>query len=310
MRVSTAVLLEDAHKNRYAVPAYNTINLEITRGIVSAAEQLNVPILLGVAYDAIEHMGMEALFRGIEVIARDASVPVAIHLDHGRSFEEVAEALKLGFDSVMIDFSYMPYAENLARTAEVARMAHAMNTPIEAEIGHVPGGENVSSDAEESEIVYTDPKTAAEFSEKTGVDFLAVSVGTMHGVYKSKPNLKIDLVGQINVAVKKPLVLHGGSGTPDDQVKAAIAKGISKVNVGTNVMCACVRGVTHADHGPCDIRACMHAGRKEIYDTVSSTVETFGTKAASFVIVGCKIRAAAEEAFGTNARIRPAPLKE
>ena len=305
MRVSTAVLLEDAHKNRYAVPAYNTINLEITRGIVSAAERLNVPILLGVAYDAIEHMGMEPLFRGIEVIARDAAVPVAIHLDHGRTYEEVAEALRLGFDSVMIDFSYLPYAENLARTAEVARMAHAMNTPIEAEIGHVPGGENVTTTSEESDIVYTDPKTAAEFSEKTGVDFLAVSVGTIHGLYKSKPNLKIDLVGQIDAAVRKPLVLHGGSGTPDEQVKAAIAKGISKVNVGTNVMCACVRGVTGASYGQCDARACMNAGREAIYDAVSATVETFGTKAASVILVGCKVAAAATEAFGSKAWKRP-----
>ena len=301
MRISTAVLLEDAHKNRYAVPAYNTINLEVTRGIVSAAERLNVPILLSVAYDAIEHMGMEPLFRGIEVIARDAAVPVAIHLDHGRTYEEVAEALKLGFDSVMIDFSYLPYAENLTRTAEVSKMAHAMNKPIEAEIGHVPGGENVSSDSDESEIVYTDPKTAAEFSEKTGVDFLAVSVGTVHGIYKQKPNLRIDLVEQIDAAVKKPLVLHGGSGTPDDQVKAAIARGISKVNVGTNVMRACVGGLCGKCGDACDIRACMNAGREAIYDAVAATVETFGTKAASVIIVGCKVMAAAAEAFGTKA---------
>ena len=306
MRVSTAVLLEDAHKNRYAVPAYNTINLEVTRGIVSAAEKLNVPILLGVAYDAIEHMGMEPLFRGIEVIARDAATPVAIHLDHGRTYEEVAEALKLGFDSVMIDFSALPFEENMARTAEVARMARAMNIPIEAEIGHVPGGENVTTQSRESDIVYTDPKSAAEFSEKTGVDFLAVSVGTVHGVYKHHPSLRIDLVEKINAAVDKPLVLHGGSGTPDDQVMAAIAKGISKINVGTNVMRACMGGLCRGgcDGGERDIRACMNAGREAIYDTVASTVETFGTKAASVIVVGCKVAAAAAKAFGTKARNR------
>ena len=279
MRVSTAVLLEDARKNRYAVPAYNTINLETTRGIVSAAEALEVPIIVAIAYDAIEHMGMEALFRGAEVIARDAAVPVAVHLDHGRSFEEVALALKLGFDSVMIDFSYMPFAENTARTAEAVRMAHAMNTPIEAEIGHVPGGENVSSDSREEDIVYTDPKSAAEFSEKTGVDFLAVSVGTVHGVYKREPSLKIDLVERIAAAVKKPLVLHGGSGTPDDQVRAAIEKGISKINVGTNVMLSFIGGMTGVAPDTRDIRAFMDAGREAIYKTVAATVETFGTKA-------------------------------
>ena len=281
MRISTAVLLEDAHKNRYAVPAYNTINLEVTRGIVSAAERLNVPILLGVAYDAIEHMGMEALYRGIDVIAREAAVPVAIHLDHGRSYEEVAEAVKLGFDSVMIDYSFLPFGENMARTAEVVKMAHAMNTPVEAEIGHVPGGENTPTVEDASNVVYTDPRIAAEFSEKTGVDFLAVSVGTVHGVYKQKPDLKIDLVGQIDAAVKKPLVLHGGSGTPDDQVKAAIAKGISKINVGTNVMHSFIRGITSVSPDTRDVRAFVNAGRNAIYETVSSTVGTFGTKEGS-----------------------------
>jgi len=278
MRISTAELLKDAHKNHYAVPAYNTINLEVTRGIVAAAEKLNVPILLGVAYDAVEHMGMEALFRGIEVIARDAATPVAIHLDHGRSYEEVAEAVKLGFDSVMIDYSFLPFEENLARTAETVKMAHAMNTPIEAEIGHVPGGENTPTVEDVSHMVYTDPKTAAEFSEKTGVDFLAVSVGTVHGVYKQKPNLRIDLVEQIDAAVKKPLVLHGGSGTPDDQVKAAIGKGISKINVGTNVMHSCINGLTGVCPHSRDIREYMNSCRDAIYETVSATVETFGTK--------------------------------
>jgi fructose-bisphosphate aldolase class II len=278
MRVSTAVLLDAAHKNGYAVPMYNTINLEITRGIVAAAEKLNIPILLGVAYDAIEHMGMETLFRGIEVIARKSSTPVAIHLDHGRSYEEVAEAVKLGFDSVMIDFSFMPFEENLAHTAETVKMAHAMNVPIEAEIGHVPGGENTPTTEDASHMVYTDPVTAAEFSEKTGVDFLAVSVGTVHGVYKQKPSLKIDLIGEIDAVVKKPLVLHGGSGTPDDQVRAAVAKGISKVNVGTYIMHSFIRGITSVAPDVRDVRLFLQAGREAIYETVAATADTFGTK--------------------------------
>jgi len=278
MRISTAILLNEAHKKGYAVPAYNTINLETTRGIVAAAEKLNVPILLAVAYDAIEHMGLEAIFRGIEVVARNASVPVAIHLDHGRNYEEVAEAVKLGFDSVMIDYSFLPFEENMARTAETVKMAHAMNTPIEAEIGHVPGGENTPTAEDASHMVYTDPKTAAEFSKKTGVDFLAVSVGTVHGVYKQAPNLKIDLVGEINAAVKKPLVLHGGSGTPEDQVKAAVAKGIAKVNVGTYIMHSFIKGLTSVNPDVRDIRAYFVAGREAIYETVEATTKTFGTK--------------------------------
>jgi ketose-bisphosphate aldolase len=280
MRASTSALLQAAHKNGYAVPMYNTINLETTHGIVAAAERLNVPILIGIAYDALEHMGMEAIYRGVDAIARAASIPVAIHLDHGRSYDEVAAAAKLGFDSVMIDFSFMPFEENLTRTAEVVRMSHALGVPIEAEIGHVPGGENTPTQEDASHMVYTDPKSASEFARRTGVDFLAVSVGTVHGVYKTKPNLKIDLVREINAATGLPLVLHGGSGTPDDQVAAAVAQGISKVNVGTNIMLAFVRGLH--DKGPdcLDIRTLFRAGRDEIFSVVEETVATFGTQRA------------------------------
>jgi fructose-bisphosphate aldolase class II len=276
------MLLEDAHNGGYAVPMYNTVNLEITRGLVAAAEKLNIPMLLGIAYDAIEHMGMEALYRGADVIARAASVPVAIHLDHGRTYEEVAAAVKLGFDSVMIDFSFMEFDENVARTAEAAKMSHAMNVPIEAEIGHVPGGENTPTVEDATHMVYTNPKDAADFALRTGVDFLAVSVGTVHGVYKAKPNLKIELVKEINAAVGRPLVLHGGSGTPADQVREAVAAGISKVNIGTNVMMAFIKGLRSVPESVTDVRTIMRSGRDEIYNVVAETSEMFGTQKATY----------------------------
>ena len=282
MRVSASMLLEDAHNGGYAVPMYNTVNLEITRGLVAAAEKLNIPILLGIAYDAIEHMGMEALYRGADVIARAASVPVAIHLDHGRTFEEVAAAVKLGFDSVMIDFSFMEFGENVARTAEAAKMSHAMNVPIEAEIGHVPGGENTPTEEDATHMVYTDAKDAAEFALRTGVDFLAVSVGTVHGVYKAEPKLNIELVKEIDAAVGRPLVLHGGSGTPADQVRAAVAAGISKVNIGTNVMRAFVNGLRSVPESVTDVRTVMRSGRDEIYNVVAETADMFGTQKATY----------------------------
>ncbi|MDR0653403.1 MAG: class II fructose-bisphosphate aldolase [Synergistaceae bacterium] len=282
MRVSTAMLLEDAHNGGYAVPMYNTIDLETTRGLVTAAEKLNIPILLGIGYDAIEHMGMEALYRGADVLARAASVPVAIHLDHGRTYEEVAAAVKLGFDSVMIDFSFMEFGENVARTSETAKMSHAMNVPIEAEIGHVPGGENTPTVEDATYMVYTDPKDAADFALRTGVDFLAVSVGTVHGVYKAEPKLNIDLVKEINAAVGRPLVLHGGSGTPADQVRAAVAAGISKVNIGTNVMRAFVKGLRSVPESVMDIRTVLRSGRDEIYNVVAETADMFGTQKANY----------------------------
>jgi ketose-bisphosphate aldolase len=276
------MLLKDAHNGGYAVPMYNTVNLEITRGLVAAAEKLNIPILLGIAYDAIEHMGMEALYRGADVIARAAAVPVGIHLDHGRTYEEVATAVKLGFDSVMIDFSFMEFDENVARTAEAAKMSHAMNVPIEAEIGHVPGGENTPTEEDATHMVYTDPKDAANFAMRTGVDFLAVSVGTVHGVYKAEPKLNIDLVKEINATVGCPLVMHGGSGTPAEHVRAAVAAGISKVNIGTNVMRAFVKGLRSVPESVTDVRAVLRSGRDEIYNVVAETSDMFGTQKATW----------------------------
>jgi fructose-bisphosphate aldolase class II len=276
------MLLEDARNGGYAVPMYNTIDLEITRGLVAAAEKLNIPILLGVAYDAIEHMGMEALYRGADAIARAASVPVAVHLDHGRTYEEVAAAVKLGFDSVMIDFSFMEFGENVARTAEAVNMSHAMNVPIESEIGHVPKGENTPTEEDETDMVYTDPKDAAEFALRTGVDFLAVSVGTVHGVYRAEPKLNIGLVKEINAAVGRPLVLHGGSGTPADQVRAAVAAGISKVNIGTNVMRAFVSGLRSVPESVMDVRTVLRAGRDAIYNVVAETAGMLDTQKATY----------------------------
>ncbi len=277
MRVSTTKLLNEAWKGGYAVPAFNTLNLETTRGIVRAAEELRVPILVATAYDCLDHMGMEAAYRGIDAIARESSMPVAVHLDHGRSYEEIARALKLGYDSVMIDFSFLPFEENLRKTAEVAKMAHAMGTPIEAEVGHVPGGENTPTEEDESHAVYTDPESALRFVQETGVDFLAVSVGTVHGEYKREPSLQFDLIERINGMAKRPLVLHGGSGTPWEQMERAVQLGVAKINVGTEIMQAFVAGMTGVDPSCKDIRKYFMEGRSRIAAVVEAKVRNFRT---------------------------------
>jgi fructose-bisphosphate aldolase class II len=278
MRASAKELLYRAYKNGYAIPAFNTLNLETTRGIVKAAENLRVPILVMTAYDCLEHMGMEAAYRGIDVIARESSMPVAIHLDHGRSYEEVAQALKLGYDSVMIDFSFLPFEENLRKTAEVVKMAHAMDTPIEAEVGHVPGGENTPTEEDESHAVYTDPDSAFKFVEETGVDFLAVSVGTVHGDYRHEPLLQFDLLSRIDKKIKKPLVLHGGSGTPWEQMERAVQLGVAKINVGTEIMRAFAAGITSVDPSCKDVRRYLIEGRLRIAEVVETKARNFRTK--------------------------------
>lgn len=281
MRVSTDILLKAAYRGGFAIPGFNTLNLETARGIVAAAEKLDVPILLMTAYDCLDHMGMEAAYRGLDVIARDAKVPVSIHLDHGRTYEEVAQALKLGYDSVMIDYSFLSFEENMAKTAEIAKMAHAFNVPIEAEVGHVPGGENTPDEEDEAHMEYTDPANAALFMERTGIDFLAVSIGTVHGDYKREPNLKIDLLKRINKAVNKPLVLHGGSGTPYAQMEEASKHGVAKINVGTEIMRAFIKGMTETPNDCKDIRKFFVAGREKIFNVVKSKIENFRTKKVS-----------------------------
>ncbi|NLL37194.1 MAG: class II fructose-bisphosphate aldolase [Fretibacterium sp.] len=277
MRVSVSALLQDARRRGYAVPGFNTLNVETAWGIVRAAEKLDIPILLMTAYDCLDHLGMETAYGALEVLARQSATPVALHLDHGRNLEEVALALKLGYDSVMIDYSFLPYEENLARTAEAVRMAHAFHTPIEAEIGHVPGGENTPEEEDESALAYTDPKVAADFVEKTGVDFLAVSIGTVHGDYKSKPRLRIDLLKEIARAVPLPLVLHGGSSTPWEQMEEAVQNGVAKINVGTEIMRAFLQGMREVPTDCLDLRKPLLAGREKIEDVVRAKAENFRT---------------------------------
>ncbi|MFA5204158.1 MAG: class II fructose-bisphosphate aldolase [Lentisphaeria bacterium] len=222
-------ILPQARRAGRAVGAFNIANYETAKAVMVAAEAEKQPVILQVYQRLMADPYIAALTAMMRNMAEKASVPVAVHLDHGASFDQVKLAIDCGFTSVMFDGSQLPLAENLEQTAAAAAYAHKYGVTIEGEIGHVPanGTDGVKN------IPLSTPEEAAEFAQKTGVDALAVSIGTAHGYYKEEPKIAVELTGEINALVGIPLVLHGGSGTPHDKVKAIIKNGFAKVNIAT-----------------------------------------------------------------------------
>ena len=229
-------VLKPAQAGRYAVGLFNTTDTDMLQAAIEAAEEARSPIIIGTAEVLLPYGELALIAPALLAAAARASVPVVVHYDHGLTFAKTMEALKLGFTSVMFDASAKPYEENLAETAEVVRIAHAMGATVEGEIGHV--GSAADGDDAKSDM-YTTPDEAVAFQKATGVDALAVAIGTAHGVYKSKPNLNLARLAEIRAALDTPLVLHGGSGLSDDDFRNTIAGGIAKVNIHTDM---CIAG--------------------------------------------------------------------
>jgi fructose-bisphosphate aldolase, class II len=240
MLVTSRELLLDAQKNRYAVGAFNTNNLEITHAIVRAAEAKRSPVLVQISAGALKYAGVDYLPMIVAKAAQLATVPIAIHLDHGPSFESVMTCLRAGFTSIMRDASKLPYDENVAEVRKVVEACHAVGVPVEAEIGRIGGAEEhvVVSDRE---ATMSDPDECARFVEDAGFDFLAVAIGNAHGFYKGDPKLDFDRLDAIRERVSVPLVLHGASGIPDAQITRAVEAGICKINIDTEVRNAFIR---------------------------------------------------------------------
>lgn len=230
MLVNFKDVLADAKKNKYGVGLFNTVNLEMAKGVLAAAEELRAPVIIGSAEILLDCSELQELADMLKPMAERATVPVVLHLDHGLCEERVREAINLGFTSVMYDCSAKPYEENKKCLADIVKLAHAHNITVEGELGHVGSNANAAD-----HNIYTDPMQAKEFAEETGVDALAVAIGTAHGVYKEKPVLDIGRLKEIAEVVDVPLVLHGGSGLSDDDFRNVIANGISKVNIFTDI---------------------------------------------------------------------------
>ena len=234
MLVNFKDILADAKAKKYGVGLFNTVNLEMAKGVIAAAEELRAPVIIGSAEILLNCSELNELADMLKPMAERATVPGVLHLDHGLTLDRVKEAINLGFSSIMYDCSAKPYEENLKSMAEVVKLAHSHNITVEGELGHVGSNSNTAD-----HNIYTDPIQAKEFAEATGVDALAVAIGTAHGVYKEKPVLDIGRLKEIADVVDVPLVLHGGSGLSDQDFRNCIANGISKVNIFTDI---CIAG--------------------------------------------------------------------
>ena len=242
MLVTLKELLDEAKVEHKAVGAFNGTTLEAIRGIIQAAEELNSPVILQHAQSHDDLIDLEEIGPVMKYYAERAKVPVALHLDHGSSFDRCVQALKLGFTSVMYDASAKSFEENAAETAEIVKIAHAVGASVEAELGHIftskvvqgeGAGADSTDDYEDLDNIYTDPEVAKKFVEMTNVDCLAVAFGTTHGVYLTEPKLDLPRVARLREATNIPLVMHGGSGVSDEDYAVAIENGICKVNYYT-----------------------------------------------------------------------------
>lgn len=238
MLVTLSEILKDAEERKYGVGLFNMLNLEMARGIIEAAEEERSPLILGVAEVHLPLIPFEYAALIMNDIAKKATVPVCLHFDHGVSFDKIKAAVDAGFSSVMYDGSALPYEENIKNTLEVSRMAHAKGVSVEAELGHVGGGEGGTDDGIEE--MYTRVDQVIDFNRRAEIDALAVAIGTAHGKYKKKPVLDINRLAEIYAVSDKPLVLHGGSGLSDDDFRNTIANGIRKINICTE-MCIAAR---------------------------------------------------------------------
>lgn len=242
MLVTGKEILDKAHKEGYAVGAFNVNNMEILQSVIAAAEETKSPVIVQTSEGAIKYAGIDYLSAMVRLAAEKASVPVALHLDHGTTYETLMGCIRHGWTSIMFDGSHLPLAENIAQTKEIIKVAHACGVSVEAELGRLGGIEdNISVDEKDARL--TSPDEAVEFVKGTGVDYLAIAIGTAHGKYKGEPKLDFERLQTIKKLLDMPIVLHGASGVPEDAIIKATKLGINKINIDTDVRVAFTEGV-------------------------------------------------------------------
>ena len=279
MLVTTKEMLLDAQKNHYAVGAFNVENLEFVMAVLAAAEETKSPVIMQTTPGTIKTAGLDYFYGMVAAAAARTDVPVALHLDHGDGYDRCMQAFRTGYTSVMIDGSHESFEDNIALTASVTKVAKPLNIPVEAELGKV-GGKEDDGPAVEGENPYTDPEEAREFVERTGCTSLAIGVGTAHGVYTETPHIEQEVVKAIRAAVDVPLVLHGTSGVPDEQVAEAVKNGICKVNYATELRQAYTKGYMAfmaENPGVFDPKKPAKQGMAEITNIVKVRMENLGS---------------------------------
>lgn len=273
---TTAKMLLDAQKGGYAVGAFNIENMEMAMAVISAAEECSTPVIIQTTPSTVRYAKLDIFFAMVAALANTARVPVALHLDHGESFDMAMQAIRAGYTSIMIDGSHSVFDENIALTRRVVEVATPNNIPVEAELGKVGGKED---DLDGGAGGYTVPAEAKEFVERTSITSLAVAIGTAHGVYEGTPKLDVPRLKEIRGLVDIPLVLHGASGLSDEQVKECIAEGICKVNFATELRIAYSNGVKEALAANPDVfdpKAYGKIGREHVKELVKNRMAVCG----------------------------------
>jgi fructose-bisphosphate aldolase class II len=277
MLVNMKEMLAKAQKEQYGIGFFNAVNVEMARAVIETAEELHAPVIVGTAEVLLPAMSLERVAEYLIPMARKACVPVAVHYDHGLTFEKCMEALKLGFSSVMYDCSTASYEENLDRVAEMVRICHGMGVTVEGELGHVGDNEGAGK-LENPSDYYTDPAIAADFVQKTGVDALAVAVGNAHGDYKFPPKLDFERITAIREAAGIPLVLHGGSGLSDDDFREAVRRGVCKINIFTDLDKAGKAGIEEGlKKGATSLMGLIPYEIEAMKDVVRNKIRLFGS---------------------------------
>lgn len=264
-------MLEHAYRERYAVGAFDLVSLDFLEAIMAGAEALRAPVILSLAESHFEYYDFELAMAATVAAAERATVPVAIHLDHGASHQSAIRSINLGCNGVMVDVSTLPFEQNVAATREVVEMAHGCGIAVEGELGYVAGVEGEDAERHPGDVVYTSVSEAREYVEKTGVDCLAVSIGTVHGRMRGTPKLDIERLAQINEALRIPLVIHGGTGLSDEQYRQLVENGASKINYYTALADAAAAQMRH--NGGADQRAGYTGLMKGVREAIRAEVE-------------------------------------
>lgn len=277
--VTLAEVLQAADSGGYAVGAFNCNNMEIVQAIINAARSEGAPVIFQASQGAIKYAGLEYITSLVRTAAAGTDIPVVLHLDHGTDFEQILRCLRAGFTSVMIDGSKFPLEENMALTRRVVAIAHVMGASVEGELGRIGGTEEqISVSAREATM--TDPEEARRFAATTGVDALAVAIGTAHGRYKGTPELDFDRLAAIDRLVPTPIVLHGSSGVPDDAIRRAVELGVRKINIDTDIRVAFVeatRQALAANPDEIDPRKVLGPAREAATAVIRHKIQVFGS---------------------------------
>ncbi|GGE05496.1 putative fructose-bisphosphate aldolase [Marinithermofilum abyssi] len=271
--------LPRAKKEGFAVGQFNMNNLEFTQAIAEAAKEEQSPFIFGVSEGAMRYMGIEYVVAMAEIAAKQSGVPVALHLDHGSSFEVVMKCIQAGFSSVMFDGSHYPFEENIRLTKEVVKAAHAVGVSVEGELGTIGGVED-DLVVDEASAALAKPEEAIRFWEETKVDALAIAVGTAHGMYKGEPKIHYGIIEEVSKQVEAPIVLHGGSGVPDEAIQKSISLGVGKINVNTEnqvAMTNTIREKLNGNPEMIDPRKYLGPGREAIKEVVKGKMRLFGS---------------------------------